>query len=145
MTSVWILTVNADDGIGTSAYATEELATAALREYATDHFGNQVEGVSDDDLQQFVANRVPFNLDEHDVESGTIVHTDEGATYTPWTDGWAVGFHVTAPGKPDRWLLLNPSTPDSLDESNAFVYLESHEPTTLAPPDQPVCYVTIWD
>lgn len=74
-----------------------------------------------------------------------IVHTDEGATYTPWTDGWAVGFHVTAPGKPDRWLLLNPSTSDSLIESNAFIYLESHEPTTLEPPDQPVCFVTIWE
>jgi len=74
-----------------------------------------------------------------------VVHTDEGATYAPWTDGWAVGFHVTAPGRLDRWLLLNPSTSDSLEESNAFVYLEAHAPTTEQPPENPICYISIWD
>jgi hypothetical protein len=78
------------------------------------------------------------------MDAAKAIQTEEGATYTPWTDGYAVGFHVTAPGKPDRWLLLNPSQTDSLGESNAFVYLESNEPTPDRPQEQPVCYVTIW-
>lgn len=73
------------------------------------------------------------------------VTTEEGATYTPWTDGYAVGYHVTAPGKPDRWIFLNPSSSDSLEESNAFIYVEDKEPTLSWPPLQTVCYVPIWD
>jgi hypothetical protein len=72
------------------------------------------------------------------------IETEEGATYTHWTDGYAVGFHVTAPDKPDRWVLLNPSQSDSLAESNVFVYLEDSEPTTEQPHLQTVCYVPIW-
>lgn len=72
--------------------------------------------------------------------------TEEGATFTPWTDGWAIGFHVTAPGKPDRFLFLNPSQTDDLGESNAFVYLDSVDPAELTRcPAEPVCYVTVWD
>jgi hypothetical protein len=73
-----------------------------------------------------------------------VIHTEEGATYTPWTDGYAVGYKVTAEGKPDRWILLNPSQTDSENESNVFVYLESGEPTTDRPPEQSVCYILIW-
>lgn len=60
--------------------------------------------------------------------------SEEGATFTPWTDGWAVGFKVTAKDQPDRYVYLNPSggsdTGDILD-SCVFAYLDdepgSHE------------------
>lgn len=69
------------------------------------------------------------------------VKTEEGATYTPWTNGRAVGFKVTAPDRATRYLYLNPSSTDDLGESNAFVYLEENPDEQCAT----VCYVNIWD
>lgn len=55
------------------------------------------------------------------------VTTAEGATFTPWTDGYAIGYKVTAPGLPDRYLFFNPSsdTGEDIFHTNAFVYLEA--------------------
>jgi hypothetical protein len=68
MPTTWILTINADDGMGVTAHATEALATKALRAYADEHWSDEADGVSDDDLHQFVADRVPFYLNEHEIE-----------------------------------------------------------------------------
>lgn len=72
------------------------------------------------------------------------IYAEEGATYTPFTDGWGVGYKVTAESKPDRWIYLYPSQTDTLDESNVFVYLDEHEPSTMKPPVSSECYITIW-
>jgi len=72
-----------------------------------------------------------------------VVETEEGATYTPWTNGWAIGFRVSAPGQPDRVVCLNPSQSDTLGESNVFLYLDDATDDDL--PGAPVCYVGIWD
>jgi hypothetical protein len=42
-----------------------------------------------------------------------VVTTDDGATFTPWTDGWAVGFKVTAEGHRIAafYLATRPATP----------------------------------
>lgn len=76
----------------------------------------------------------------------TIV-SEEGATFTPWTDGSAVGFKVEAHGLPTRYVYLNPSracdTGNILD-SDVFAYhgesgdLDNGE-------DAPVCFINIWD
>lgn len=69
--------------------------------------------------------------------------TEEGATFTPWTDGHALGYKVTAPGKPDRWIFLNPSTGDDsglVDGTNAFVYIEAAEDTH----ENPYRYYYVW-
>lgn len=73
---------------------------------------------------------------------GEPIITDEGATFTPWTDGYAVGFKVTANGKPDRYIYLNPSSGNDLDdinETNVFLYLDSDASNV-----ETVCYVDIW-
>lgn len=72
------------------------------------------------------------------------IHAEEGTTYTPFTDGWGVGYEVTAEGKPTRWVYLYPSQTDSLDEANVFVYLDAHRPTVDQPPVEPECYISIW-
>jgi hypothetical protein len=55
---------------------------------------------------------------------------DEGSgiTYTPWTDGWAVGFEVKYPSGKVAYVYLNPSTTEpaegyeSDDSPCVFVY-----------------------
>ena len=48
----------------------------------------------------------------------------EGATYTPWTDGWAIGYHVRYSDGGQEYIYLNPLSKDS--EENVFVYLGEH-------------------
>lgn len=70
--------------------------------------------------------------------------TPEGATFEPWTDGSAVGFKVTAPNLPDRYILLNPSTATSTGDvydTDVFLYDGEGEPEL----EHPVCYYNIWD
>lgn len=53
----------------------------------------------------------------------TPVTSSDGATYTPWTDGWAVGFHVTFDD--DRlaeYVYLNPSSESDDGKNTVFVY-----------------------
>jgi hypothetical protein len=54
----------------------------------------------------------------------TTIHTPEGATYVPWTDGHAVGFRVSNPGEPDTYvyLYLNPSGESDDLTPNVFLY-----------------------
>lgn len=99
MPTAWILTIDPDDGLGgISAHATEALATKALRAYANDHWDDEADDVSDDDLHQFVADRVVFHLDEYEIEtdevaSGNkieILHErdpDSECTIRVWVDG----------------------------------------------------------
>lgn len=73
------------------------------------------------------------------------VDTVEGVTFTPWTDGWAIGFKVEAKGMPTRYLYLNPSSDTGLDdqyETNAFIYLG---PSGRQDDDGPCCHINIWD
>lgn len=72
--------------------------------------------------------------------------TEIGVTYTPWTDGWAIGFKVTSPGQSDRYILLNPSNTDSIGEANCFVYVEAEdvsEPDVA--PGNSQCYINVYD
>ena len=72
------------------------------------------------------------------------VTTNEGATFEPWTDGHAVGFKVTAPGKPDRYIYLNPSggvDTGDINDTDAFVYLSD---STEIDDAEPQCFVNIW-
>jgi hypothetical protein len=47
--------------------------------------------------------------------------TPEGMTYTPWTDGYAVGFKCEQDGKVE-YLYLNPSSDSDGGQPNVFVY-----------------------
>lgn len=52
------------------------------------------------------------------------IHDDDsGATYTPWTDGYAVGFKVEHSGGRTEFIYLNPS--DGADDGvpNVFLYI----------------------
>jgi len=75
---------------------------------------------------------------------GTTV-SDEGAVFTPWgNDEGAIGFKVTAKGKPDRYVYLNPSLATDtgdIEDSDVFVY---HGDTGYPDLDEPQCYVNIW-
>jgi len=74
-----------------------------------------------------------------------IVTTDEGHTFTPWSDGWAVGFIVTSPGRPTRYVYLNPSGGSDDGSATVFVYA-GEEPDGPAPGiDGPVTHVTLFD
>jgi hypothetical protein len=81
----------------------------------------------------------------HEVQLiATPIVTDEGATYTPWTDGRCVGYKVTAPGKIDVYIYLNPSgatDTGELDDSDVFVY---HGDTGYPDMDNPECFISAW-
>lgn len=62
-------------------------------------------------------------MDLHNVHP---VH-DWDVTYTPWTDGHAVGFKVSYPDRPDSYVYLNPTmnddnAPDEETFPVVFVY-----------------------
>jgi hypothetical protein len=72
--------------------------------------------------------------------------SDEGATFEPWTDGHAVGFKVTAPGKPDMYVYLVPSLgTDTQDINDSDVFLYRGEWEQGGEYAEPVCYINIWD
>lgn len=71
-------------------------------------------------------------------------NTDEGATFTPITDGWGIGFKVSAPGRADRYVYLYPAQSDDLGQPTVFVYNDAHSPADDSPAAT-VCYVTVWD
>ena len=73
------------------------------------------------------------------------VETDQGATYTPWTNGFAVGYKVTDDGKPDRYILLNPSEADTNGEDNVFVYLEDEDPRSTGDMGNALAWFLIWE
>lgn len=77
-------------------------------------------------------------------QPGPIV-TEEGATFTPWTDGRAVGYKITAEGKLDMYIYLNPSSETDtgeIEDSDVFVYRGD---TGYADLDEPQCFVNVWD
>jgi len=43
-------------------------------------------------------------------------------TYTPWTDGYAVGFKYQKATGETGYIYLNPSSEDSEGEPNVFLY-----------------------
>lgn len=49
------------------------------------------------------------------------IDDDNGGTWTPWTDGYAVGYRVTTEDGRAEYIYLNPSRSDS--DHNAFVYV----------------------
>jgi hypothetical protein len=79
------------------------------------------------------------------VEKASVIRTPEGVTFTPWSDGYAVGFRVTAEGMPTRYVYLNPSSAtdtEDIHDSDVFVYRDETGDSTMG---QPECYVNIWD
>ena len=50
------------------------------------------------------------------------IDDENGGVWTPWTDGYAVGFKVTVDGKVE-YIYLNPSRCDSDGGHNAFLYV----------------------
>jgi hypothetical protein len=49
--------------------------------------------------------------------------SEDGATYTPWTNGWSVGYHVTFnDDRPAEYLYLNPSGGSDDGVDCAFIY-----------------------
>jgi hypothetical protein len=82
---------------------------------------------------------------EKSVLEAMPIHTDEGATFTPWTDGWAVGYKVTAEGRPDTYIYLNPSVAQDtgkLGDTDVFVYRGGDGDPSM---DDPECYINIWE
>lgn len=70
------------------------------------------------------------------------VHADGDVTYTPWTDGHAIGYKVESPGREAKFIYLNPSSDDTDDIPNVFVYLgTSGHPATDVPTGH---YYSIW-
>ena len=85
------------------------------------------------------------DLVEVTVEPGVFhpIVTHEGAVFEMFTNGWAVGYKVTAPGKPTRYVLLNASgaqASESLDDTDVFLYVED-QPDDLS---NSVCFVEVW-
>ena len=73
------------------------------------------------------------------------VHTDEGATFTPWSDGRCVGYKVTAEGKPDMYVYFNPSGAQDtgkLDDTDVFVYRGGDGDPSM---DDTDCYINVWE
>jgi hypothetical protein len=71
--------------------------------------------------------------------------TDEGATFEPVAISNTVGFRVSAPNLPDRWVVLNPSMAQDtgdIKDTDVFVYL-ADSPETLT--DNPQCFINIWN
>ncbi len=54
------------------------------------------------------------------------VKTEDGATYTPWTDGWAIGFHVRHDDGREEYVYLNPSGASDDGQNTVFLYQGSH-------------------
>jgi hypothetical protein len=50
-----------------------------------------------------------------------------GVTWEPWTDGWAVGFKVTAPDGRVEHVYLNPSSESDDGVSTVFLYHKTKE------------------
>lgn len=73
------------------------------------------------------------------------VNDGDGATYEPWTDGYAVGYKVTW-GDWTEYVYMNPSSrsPDEPDDGNpnVFVYIGSEGQPGQ---DPSVHYYTLFD
>lgn len=54
------------------------------------------------------------------------ITTPEGHAFEAWTDGHAVGFKVTSPGREPRYVYLNPSDADDTGSAVAFLYAGDH-------------------
>ena len=55
----------------------------------------------------------------------TATDEDSGVTYTPWTDGWGIGFIATRPDGAQCRIALNPSGGSDDDVPCVFVYIDS--------------------
>lgn len=53
----------------------------------------------------------------------TTVDGGSEITYTPWTDGHAVGFKVTQPNGDESYVYLNPSQTDGGPDSTPDVFV----------------------
>jgi YD repeat-containing protein len=71
------------------------------------------------------------------VDSQDIV-TEEGAKFSPWTNGYAVGYRCTSPTGEVQYLYFNPSGSTDGGSPDAFVYVgPAGDPAT----DEAECYV----
>lgn len=55
-----------------------------------------------------------------------IIETPDDVTYTPWTDGYAVGFMCRHDDGRVEYIYLNPSQGDDAGQPNVFVYRGEH-------------------
>ena len=68
-----------------------------------------------------------------------VVDEFGGVTYTPWTNGYAIGFKVTHRNGDISYVYFNPSVTDGSCQPDVFVYTGSHGDATL---DDPECFIT---
>lgn len=52
----------------------------------------------------------------------TVTDPDSGVTYTPWTNGAAVGYRMTSPDGRTEYFYLNPSGGSDDSVPTVFVY-----------------------
>lgn len=68
---------------------------------------------------------------------GFTFTSEEGHTYTPWTDGQAIGYKVTHGTTGEvKYLYLNPSSSDESGDATVFPYEGEHGDPAL---DEPAC------
>lgn len=72
---------------------------------------------------------------------GQSIRDAHGATYTPWTNGWAVGLACSRGGRTD-YLYLNPSSEDDEGVSTVFLYV-GKDGDPAGPRDVPLTYVDV--
>ena len=54
----------------------------------------------------------------------SVTDQSAGITYTPWTDGHAVGFMITYPDGQYRYIYLNPTGDSDGGEPDVFLYMD---------------------
>lgn len=71
------------------------------------------------------------------------VSDEAGTTYTPFSDGWAIGFRVDPPDGVRQWIYLNPSTDvrAEFSSSDVFVYHDEDEADSGPHFSGPICFI----
>ena len=92
--------------------------------------------------QNAIAAEIRHRNQDHTPAGGTVtdgvITTAEGVTYTPWTDGYAIGYRIDHTGRTE-YAVLNPSIASGSDAADGDVFLYHGE----QPLDAPVCYIHV--
>lgn len=51
-----------------------------------------------------------------------VKDSGSGVEYTPWTDGYAIGYKIAHPNGDTTYIYLNPSQSEGEGDGNVFVY-----------------------
>lgn len=74
--------------------------------------------------------------------TGCTIPTPEGVTYTPWSNGYAVGFKATHNDGRVEYLYLNPSSDTDDGQPNIFIY---HGTTPDMEDARWSCFIDLFD